>query len=604
MATIFMAHPWHQGEQKMHQLMKVPEYDNPTTAALTPQAAFMFQRAPLLAIGALDAQSRPWTSLWGGETGFSRPLGGDMVGIRADVDTEFDPVVECLVSKEKRAKGEIVKSEGQGAMVGGLTIDLMTRKRVKIYGRMVAGAVSPTEVEGLGIGDMQLVCKVEQSLGNCPKYLNKRDIRPAPARPRLISKSPQLSAEGQALIGKADMFFISSSNSNNDMDTNHRGGPPGFVRIISNEETGAEIIYPEYSGNRLYQTLGNLMITPLAGMVFPDYDTGDVLYLTGVTTVLIGKDAADLLPHSNLAVKIKITEARFVSQGLPFRGIPDELSPYNPSVRLLPSEGNIASKLNAVKNTAHLVERTEITPTISRYKFTMTNPTSYKPGQWVAMDFSEELDIGYSHMRDDDPTSLNDDFIRTFTVSSPPQGTETKPQVDFEITLRKHGPVTTFLSRTSARSGLEVPLRGFGGDFIIETPESATIVPFIAGGVGITPVLGQLASLDMSKFMLFWIIKVEDAAFVLDVLKRNTDLAERTAVFFTGTEIQKLEEAQKAQIEEIKAMGANVEIRRPIKEDFEAIEADKWNLCAGLPLRNRLLEWLKGKTVLYESFDY
>jgi NAD(P)H-flavin reductase/predicted pyridoxine 5'-phosphate oxidase superfamily flavin-nucleotide-binding protein len=604
MATMFMAQPWHQGEHKMHQLMKVPENDNPTTGALTQQAAFMLQRAPLLALGTLDAESRPWTTLWGGESGFSRPLGGDMVGIRADVDMEFDPVVESLVAKERRANGDIVKSEGKGAMVGGLTIDLMTRKRVKIYGRMVAGAVSEPEDDSMGIGDMQLVCKVEQSLGNCPKYLNKKDIRPAPARPKLLSKSPVLSAEGRSIIEKADLFFISSSNSNDDMDTNHRGGPPGFVRIISNNEDGAEIIYPEYSGNRLYQTLGNLMVTPLAGIVVPDFDTGDVLYITGVTTVLIGKDAAELLPHSNLAVKIKVTEARFVSQGLPFRGIPDELSPYNPSVRLLPSEGNIASKLKAEENTTKLVERTELTPTISRYKFAVTNPVPYKAGQWVAMDFSEELDIGYSHMRDDDPASLNDDFIRTFTVSSPPLGTEAKPHDEFEITVRKHGPVTTFLSRSRARSGLEVALKGFGGDFVIEMPESAEIVPFIAGGVGITPVLGQLPSLDLKRFMLFWIIKAEDVDFVLDVLAKHDGLAERTTVYFTGADIHELEKAQKEKIEKVRDMGATVEVRRPGKGDFEEIEAEKWYLCAGLPLRDRLIEWLHGKTVVFESFDY
>jgi hypothetical protein len=527
-----------------------------------------------------------------------------MIGIRADIDTEFDPVVESLVAKEHRKSGEIVKSEGKGAMVGGLTIDLMTRKRVKIYGRMVAGAVSTAEDESMGIGDMQLICKVEQSLGNCPKYLNKKDIRPAPSRPKMLSKSPSLSAEARALIEKADLFFISSSNSNDDMDTNHRGGPPGFVRIISNDENGAEIIYPEYSGNRLYQTLGNLLVTPLAGIVVPDFETGDVLYITGVTTILIGKDAAELLPHSNLAVKIKVTEARFVSQGLSFRGIPDELSPYNPSVRLLPSEGNIASKLKTVENTAKLIERTELTPTISRYRFAMTNPTPFKAGQWVGMDFSEELDIGYSHMRDDDPTSLNDDFVRTFTVSSPPLGTEVKPHDEFEITVRKHGPVTKFLSRTNARSGLEVALRGFGGDFVIEMPEKAEIVPFIAGGVGITPVLGQLPSLDLSKFMLLWILKTEDVDFVLDVLSKHDGLAKKTTVFFTGTDIRELGEATKLKIEKLNGMGATVEVRRPEKKDFDAVKAEKWYLCASLPLRGRLLEWLQGKTVLFESFDY
>jgi hypothetical protein len=167
MATIFMAHPWHDGEEKMHHLMNVPSHDNPTTYALTPQAAYMLQRAPLLAVGAVDSESRPWTTLLGGESGFSRPLGGNIVGVRANVDPEFDPVVEILVPKDRRGEGEVVKSEGEGRLVGGLTIDLMTRKRVKIAGRMVAGAVSvgDTEDGGLGVGEMQLVCKIDQSLG-------------------------------------------------------------------------------------------------------------------------------------------------------------------------------------------------------------------------------------------------------------------------------------------------------------------------------------------------------------------------------------------------------------------------------------------------------
>jgi hypothetical protein len=63
--------PWNEGEEKMHRLLRVPPQDNPTSAMLTPQASFMFQRAPLLALGTLDAQSRPWATLWGGEPGFS-----------------------------------------------------------------------------------------------------------------------------------------------------------------------------------------------------------------------------------------------------------------------------------------------------------------------------------------------------------------------------------------------------------------------------------------------------------------------------------------------------------------------------------------------------
>jgi hypothetical protein len=440
--------------------------------------------------------------------------------------------------------------------------------------------------------------------GNCPKYLNRKDIRPAPAHPELISTSSKLSPEGLALLAKADLFFISSSQENKDMDTNHRGGPPGFVRVVSNNEDGGEIIYPEYSGNRLYQTLGNLVVTPRAGLVIPDFETGDVLYLTGETEVLVGKDADAMLPRSNLAVKIKITAARYVQQGLPFRGIPDEYSPYNPVVRLLPSEGNIAAQIMKTENKAQLMERTVLTPTISRYRFTTTNLVSYNAGQWVALDFSEELNIGYSHMRDDDPKSLNDDFIRTFTVSSPPLRLDSTPQTEFEMTIRQAGPVTTFLSKQNPRSTLEVPIRGFGGEFVIDTPKSGGIAPFIAGGVGITPLLAQLSSVDLTKLRLFWAIGIDDIDLVLEILGKHGGLGTNSSIFLTGTDKSLPTTQREQKIQAVRDFGAVVYLRRLEENDFRGVEAEKWYFCAGISLQAKLLEWLKGRTVIYENFNY
>ena len=77
-----MAMPWNEGEDRMHNLMRIPPLDNPTSAMLTPQASFMLQKGPLLAIGTLDPESQPWTTLWGGSAGFSEPLGGGFVGTR------------------------------------------------------------------------------------------------------------------------------------------------------------------------------------------------------------------------------------------------------------------------------------------------------------------------------------------------------------------------------------------------------------------------------------------------------------------------------------------------------------------------------------------
>ncbi|KAF4632966.1 hypothetical protein G7Y89_g5154 [Cudoniella acicularis] len=306
---------FHQGEEQMHKLLRVPHRDNPTQPYLTPNAANTLIRSPLIALGTLDSNGRPWTTILGGEAGFSRPVAQSIVGIKTTVDRVHDPVVGVLLGEA--ADGEVVQEKSAGKMVSALAIDLETRRRVKLYGRMVAGALQATKE---GIGEAQIVVKIEQSLGNCPKYLNKKHIVPHLPQPKLESSDLPLSNSAVDLISKADLFFISSSNHESDMDTNHRGGPPGFVRVLSNDEHGVTLVYPEYSGNRLYQTLGNLSTTPQAGLAFANFDTGDILYITGRTEILAGKVATNLISHTNLAVKIHVQAARFISNGLAFRG--------------------------------------------------------------------------------------------------------------------------------------------------------------------------------------------------------------------------------------------------------------------------------------------
>ena len=211
------------------------------------------------------------------------------------------------------------------------------------------------------------------------------------------------------------MFFMSSSNHNSNLGTNHRGGPPGFVRVAKNDASGTVLVYPELSGNRLYQTLGNLYTTPRAGLIFPDFNTGDALYLTGTTEIILGKDAAALLPRSNLVVKIHVSAARFIKNGLSFRGEALDRSPYNPPVRYLPAEKALpdAQTSNGKVIYAKFLARDRLTSTIARFRFGVSDPQvsgRWMPGQYVALAFEDELSGGYSHMRDDDPQSLNDDY--------------------------------------------------------------------------------------------------------------------------------------------------------------------------------------------------
>ncbi|KKK15833.1 hypothetical protein ARAM_004545 [Aspergillus rambellii] len=528
----------------------------------------MMKQSPLLAIGALDKEGRPWSSVWGGEEGFATPTSMSSFDVRTPVGETYDPVVESLL---------LDPAHNSGKLVSFLAIDLENRQRVKLYGKLTAGSLDILgEDEHIQAGIAHLAVHVDGSLGNCPKYLNAKHILPAPPDPKLISENAQLPSEAIRLLHRADCLFISSSHGNEDMDTNIRGGPPGFVRVISNEPSGAVFVYPEYSGNRLYQTLGNLQTNPLAGYVFPDFETGNALFVTGKAEILIGKDAASVLPHSNLAVRVTTTASRFVEKALTFRGIPGKPSPYNPGVRYLATEKVCPATLSDVESpvTATLIRKEIITPSIGRFRFRISDPKlagSWTPGQYATFSFQDELDMGYSHMNDSDPSSLNDDYVRTFTVSSCP-GYEI-PDGEFEITARKHGNVTRYLFRANDRAGLEVPLKGFGGDFrLMEQSSDDILFPFIAGGIGITPVLAQLPIIDISRLRLLWSVSIKDIDLVLDTFKRFPQLPSSTTIFATGGESPKEQRSLEAAI----SSGAQIYRRRMEAKDVDLSLAERW----------------------------
>lgn len=568
----YISLPWHEGEEHVQRLLHVPRRDNPTTPYLSPGAGFLVQQAPLLALGALDTKGRPWSTIWGGTEGFAGPVADSSIALQTQVDTEYDPVARALL-----ANGEGYADTDQGKMVSGLAIDLEHRRRVKLYGRMKSGSIYTDQA--------QLVVHIEESMGNCPKYLNKRRIVPAQPDPKLLSDQPQLTPAAVELLSRADTVFVSSRGTST-MDTNIRGGPAGFVRLQSNESSGAVLVYPEYSGNRLYQTLGNLQITPLAGYVVPDFENGNVLYLTGRTELLVGKEASDVLPRSNLAVRVTVDAAVFVQNGLAFRGHTGELSPYNPSVRYHVCEKQIPNvQANNTDATATLIKKEIITPSIQRFRFRISSPTpqSWTAGQYATLSFEEELNMGYSHMRDDDPTSLNDDFVRTFTISSYPADHE------FEMMIRRNGPVTNYLFRVAERAALSVPLKGFGGSFRITT---SGLTPFIAGGIGITPLLAQLHDLDISLLRLYWSIGIDDIGLVQDTFRTWPALASSTTLFLTGVGPDRRD-----------GMSATVVCRRMRAGDLDVV-AERWYLCAGVALKGMVLNWLSGKEVVYEDFNY
>jgi ferredoxin-NADP reductase len=359
--------------------------------------------------------------------------------------------------------------------------------------------------------------------------------------------------------------------------------------------------------------LGNFKVNPKIGMTIPDFNTADVLYLTGSASILVGKEASSLLARSNLAIKITVTEARFVKSGLPFRGDAGEYSPYNPPVRHLLSEhdAHLASSSAPSKPnlSASLVRREVLTPTINRYTFQLSSRDvmpKWQAGQYITFDFEPELGAGYSHMRDEDPQSLNDDLIRTFTVSSPPIGGS-----EIQMTLRRHGPATTFLGRHNTRVPLEIPVLGFGGEeaFRIPLDPQAPQPIFIAAGVGITPMLAQAQAVLDAKvpLRLLWSLRSEDLSLAVDTFARVPALAGVTTLFVTGG---RGEEERGA----VERLGTGVEIRRMARGDLEKLRGSgdergankkkKFFLCTGPALLAALGEWLEGEEVVWEDFGY
>jgi predicted pyridoxine 5'-phosphate oxidase superfamily flavin-nucleotide-binding protein len=157
-----------------------------------------------------------------------------------------------------------------GVAVGLLVPDLATRRRMRVNGRVVlreAGAI---------------VVRSEQVYANCPKYIEPRsaDVVARLGTRRRVTTTSGLSAVQRAWLQAADTFFITTGHPVAGVDTSHRGGPPGFVAV-----DGATLRWPDFPGNAMFNTLGNIAVHPRAGLLVPDFSTGGALQLTGTAAI-------------------------------------------------------------------------------------------------------------------------------------------------------------------------------------------------------------------------------------------------------------------------------------------------------------------------------
>jgi uncharacterized protein len=246
--------PFHDGEREMQARAGVRDQAEAVGRIIRntiPQAAGRFLASQRLAVAtSLDAGGRVWASLLTGEPGFIRRVDETLLHLRAQ-PVPGDPLPDNLATHPQ---------------LGLLVLDPRTRGRMRFNGRALLGP------DGLFL-------ETDQVYGNCPKYIQLR--RPAPDGDPAPSQAPRVSRRldpaQRSGIANADTFFIGTFHPEAGADASHRGGFPGFVEVTAADQ----VRFPDYPGNTMFNTLGNLRVQPRAGLLFVDFATGDGLQLTG-----------------------------------------------------------------------------------------------------------------------------------------------------------------------------------------------------------------------------------------------------------------------------------------------------------------------------------
>lgn len=225
-------------------------------------AAFLSE-APFAAITARDGSGRLWTSPLLGPPGFLTAASPTTLQIHTDLPSA-DPLHGLPT----------------GQPAGVIAMNFLTRRRARIN-----GVLTSTETGALTVD-------VNQAYGNCPQYIHQRrvdiDGPPADNRARLYSGTTLRPADIR-LIEAADTFFLGTTHATAGSDASHRGGPPGFVRVAD-----GRLWWPDYPGNNLFNSFGNLATDPAAALLFVDFNAGITLQLSGSATVRWDDpDAAD-----------------------------------------------------------------------------------------------------------------------------------------------------------------------------------------------------------------------------------------------------------------------------------------------------------------------
>jgi predicted pyridoxine 5'-phosphate oxidase superfamily flavin-nucleotide-binding protein len=299
--------PWHEGERRIQARVGTAERmarvgSRAIRDFMPDQHRRFFAQLPFLVVGSV-ADDVPSASILAGAPGFAN-----------------SPNPRSLVVAARPVPGDpLAGALAVGARLGILGIELPTLRRNRVNGRVAA------------IGEANFAVAVEQSFGNCPQYIQRREYEQMTVAPRSVRVESFAALDDAAhrLIATSDTSFVATFARGDDrasrygVDVSHRGGRPGFIGV---DDDGA-LVVPDYAGNGFFNTLGNLTVNPHAGLLFVDFAGGDLLQVSGTTTIVWDGPQLRAFAGAERLWRLAPAQGRWLRGALPLRMALREFSP-------------------------------------------------------------------------------------------------------------------------------------------------------------------------------------------------------------------------------------------------------------------------------------
>ncbi len=270
---MFSHGPFHEGEIDIQERTGEREIARMNSVAVKDEilggALAFIERQPLVVVATEDSTTDLWATMIFGKPGFMHaPSTREL-----QIDLQYTKMIDGDPS---------LKNLESDPRVGLLLIELDTRRRLKINGRVAS------RVED------KLTIAVEESFPLCPKYIQRRKVRLPEDQKSLEQLIPQatgtvLGTEESALIGGSDTMFAATSNPKGNLDISHRGGKPGFVRVVD----GNRLKVPDFAGNSMFNSFGNLQLNEKCGVIIVDFASRQCLQISGRAAVLLEQEDPD-----------------------------------------------------------------------------------------------------------------------------------------------------------------------------------------------------------------------------------------------------------------------------------------------------------------------